>query len=80
MQKFTISVTVPSERAALAIVEICRICYSSARLVYCSIFGGMIQDGRAVIECTAENERERRRGWSAFVDRMHLNEYGQMIY
>lgn len=80
MQTFTISVTVPSERAALAIVDICRACYSSARLVRLGLLGGFIHEASAVIECTAENERERRAAWSAFVDRMHRAGYGRMIY
>lgn len=80
MQTFTIQCTVTSEAAALAIVEICRACYSSARLIRLGFIGGYFHDAPAVIECTAENERERRRGWSAFVERMHRAGYGRMIY
>ena len=80
MQVFTISVTVSSERAALAVVEIARACYGSARLVYLSILGGMFQTGRALIECTANDERTRRAGWAAFVDKMNANGYSRAIY
>jgi len=80
MQTFTIQCTVTSERAALAIVEICRACYSSARLIRLGYIGGYFHDAPALIECTANDERARRAGWAAFVDKMHAAGYSRMIY
>lgn len=80
MKNAFISCTVPGESSALAILDICRRCWSSARLVYLGLIGGYIHQAPARFEVCAANEAEHRRAWSAFVDMMHAEGYANMIY
>jgi hypothetical protein len=49
-------------------------------LIRLGYIGGYFHDAPALIECTANDERARRAGWAAFVDKMHAAGYSRMIY